>query len=233
MAAIVAAGLPKAIRSYQTNYPSIYKSDLQYGAPDQLIYELGLYHSTIQNFNLAKEEEKAIGLKVSYYESANASTPPKTGEFKYMIQKSELIDKEANLWKLSSGFDKNISGDYKFPQTYPKDFGFLCIPYSWVKLTGKNDAVLASIPYPPATSSGGSTSGSGGCFLTTACTAHKGLADDCEELTTLRFLRNEFMLQDEEGQLLIEQYNHTGPQIVQAINNCDNKRKSMNTCTGK
>lgn len=220
MAAVVAAGLPKAIRSNrQINYPSIYKTELQYGVPDQLIYELGLYHSTLSNLANAKEEEKAIGLKVKHYETATDSAP-QTGEFKYIIQKCELIDKDSNLWKITTKADIS-NGDYKLPESYPKDLSFLCIPAWWVKITGKNDSVLVSIPYPPKTSS--SDYNSGGCFLTTACVAHKGLPDNCKELTVLRLLRNEYMSRNAAGQLLIEQYKQAGPEIVQAINFCDNK----------
>ena len=58
-------------------------------------------------------------------------------------------------------------------------------------------------------------SGSGGCFLTTACMEHqKELFDDnCEELTILRWFRDSFVDRED-----IEHYYVTAPIIVDAIN---------------
>lgn len=39
----------------------------------------------------------------------------------------------------------------------------------------------------------GSSSGSGWCFLTTACCKYKGLPDDCAELETLRRFRDNYL----------------------------------------
>ena len=219
---MVAAGLPMAVRNNrQDNYPSVYKTELQYGVADQLIYELGLYHSTILNFTLAKEEEKVIGLKVKYYETAEQATPAKTGEFKYIIQKSDLVDADSHLWKLTTQLDKKVAGEYSFPKEYPANLGFLCIPSSFVKILDNKDSVLVSIPYPPVSSSYDSDGGD--CFLTTACVHHKGLPDDCDELSMLRFLRDEYMLQNKEGREMIQQYKKLGPEIVKAINSCENR----------
>jgi len=55
------------------------------------------------------------------------------------------------------------------------------------------------------------------CFLTTVCTQHKGLADDCYELTTLRSFRDSFVAQGKDGQELIEAYYGMGPEIVEGI----------------
>ena len=57
----------------------------------------------------------------------------------------------------------------------------------------------------------------GDCFLTTACTQHKGLADDCYELNTLRSFRDSFVAEGEDGQELIEAYYGMGPEIVAGI----------------
>jgi hypothetical protein len=57
--------------------------------------------------------------------------------------------------------------------------------------------------------SGGSNNMSAGiCFLTTACCEHKGLPDDCEELTILRNFRDTFVPKD-----LIEEYYRIAPNI--------------------
>ena len=66
--------------------------------------------------------------------------------------------------------------------------------------------------------SGGSGSGSSGCFLTSACVKAKGLPDDCEELTALRWFRDSYMRTVPEGESDIREYYRIAPAIVSAIN---------------
>lgn len=58
---------------------------------------------------------------------------------------------------------------------------------------------------------------SGGCFLTSACTAARGLPDDCHELQTLRAYRDCWLKQQPDGVLLIAWYYEVAPKIVDAI----------------
>ena len=60
-------------------------------------------------------------------------------------------------------------------------------------------------------------SSSGGCYLTSACTAARGLPDDCHELTTLRRFRDEWLKHQPDGILLIARYYEIAPKIVAAI----------------
>jgi hypothetical protein len=55
------------------------------------------------------------------------------------------------------------------------------------------------------------------CYLTTACTARRGLADDCAELTTLRRFRDDHILRLPGGEGLVDAYYATAPAIVTAI----------------
>lgn len=57
----------------------------------------------------------------------------------------------------------------------------------------------------------------GGCFLTTACCQHRGLPDDCYELTTLRNFRDTHLMKTEEGRSLVEEYYKIAPAIVDGI----------------
>src|SRR5208282_5655374 len=61
-----------------------------------------------------------------------------------------------------------------------------------------------------------SSSANGGiaCFLTTACCEHKGLPDDCDELTILRSFRDTHV-----PKILIKEYYEIAPQIVRMIKN--------------
>lgn len=60
-------------------------------------------------------------------------------------------------------------------------------------------------------------SSSSGCFLTSACTAARGLPDDCRELQTLRAYRDTWLKQTEEGAALVARYYEIAPKIVAAI----------------
>jgi hypothetical protein len=63
------------------------------------------------------------------------------------------------------------------------------------------------------------STGGGGCFLTTACTAARGLPDDCIELQTLRAFRDGYMKQQaSDGMAMIKEYYKTAPAVVAAIN---------------
>lgn len=63
---------------------------------------------------------------------------------------------------------------------------------------------------------------SGGCFLTSACVAAKGLADDCYELTTLRGFRDGYMRNRPTGSSDICEYYLIAPMIVEKINQLPN-----------
>jgi hypothetical protein len=60
--------------------------------------------------------------------------------------------------------------------------------------------------------------GKGPCYITTACVKARGLADDCEELETLRYFRDEYMLPLPSGMDLVMFYYEQSPKIVDAIN---------------
>ena len=55
------------------------------------------------------------------------------------------------------------------------------------------------------------------CFLTTAVCEYLGKADDCEELTTLRAYRDNWLAKQPGGRELIEEYYAIAPGIVHAM----------------
>lgn len=69
------------------------------------------------------------------------------------------------------------------------------------------------------------SSGSGGCYLTTACVDIKNLSDDCRELTVLRAFRDKYLANRPEGAKEIEEYYKTAPKIVEMINSKGNKEE--------
>lgn len=62
------------------------------------------------------------------------------------------------------------------------------------------------------------SSGSGGCFITSACCSYKGLPDDCYELETLRKFRDTYLKEQSYGRDLIEIYYRDAPKFVDMIN---------------
>lgn len=67
----------------------------------------------------------------------------------------------------------------------------------------------------------GSSSGSSGCFITTACVEHRGLQDNCHELTVMRSVRDTWLLHQPFGKEQIEEYYRIAPEIVRTINRRD------------
>lgn len=66
-------------------------------------------------------------------------------------------------------------------------------------------------------SSSSSSSSNTGCYLTSACTEARSLADDCHELTVLRAFRDGYLKAQPNGQAEIDEYYRAAPVIVDAI----------------
>ena len=68
-------------------------------------------------------------------------------------------------------------------------------------------------------------SSSSGCFLTSACTAARGLPDDCHELTVLRNFRDNWLKNQPDGSELISAYYKIAPMIVKCIDAREDRQK--------
>jgi len=55
------------------------------------------------------------------------------------------------------------------------------------------------------------------CYLTTACVKYKGLDDDCEELTVLRYFRDTYLMEKPNGKAMIDMYYKQAPCILHNI----------------
>lgn len=73
---------------------------------------------------------------------------------------------------------------------------------------------------------GWNNSGSG-CYITTACVEYMGLADDCDEMETLRHYRDILVEQDEEFRQQVLDYYRKAPVIVQKIMQSKNKDEQL------
>lgn len=60
-------------------------------------------------------------------------------------------------------------------------------------------------------------SSSGGCFLTTSCVEHAGLADDCHELQVLRRFRDDYVAALPDGESILAEYYLSAPTVVRRI----------------
>ncbi len=69
----------------------------------------------------------------------------------------------------------------------------------------------------------------GNCFLTTACVEMMGLPDNCEELTVLRAFRDQFLLNQPNGQNLFALYYHYSPLILAAIKRDEEEEEWLKT----
>lgn len=91
-----------------------------------------------------------------------------------------------------------------------------------------NSLTVHCTAYPPYTNDGtvtyGDEANSGGkrrkkkCYITTATCETLGRPDDCLELTTLRFFRDEILMATPQGRRDVEEYHRTADRIVEKIN---------------
>ena len=69
----------------------------------------------------------------------------------------------------------------------------------------------------------------GGCFMTTACCEHKGLPDDCYELTKMRYLRDRYLKKTRFGKALVDLYYAHAPGIVENVKASSDKDELLDT----
>lgn len=70
---------------------------------------------------------------------------------------------------------------------------------------------------------GRKSSGSSGCFLTTACCEYQGLPDNCHELTVMRDFRDNYLYKQPYGEEIIRTYYQDAPKIVKYLNEQKNR----------
>ena len=68
-------------------------------------------------------------------------------------------------------------------------------------------------------------SSKGGCFITTAACLNLGGTDDCYELTTFRFFRDNWLVNQPDGKSLIAEYYSIAPKIVDKIDSLRNAQE--------
>lgn len=79
------------------------------------------------------------------------------------------------------------------------------------------ESAIAGVDCGASYSSTTTTTGGGGCWLSTACVRAQDLADDCDELQTLRAFRDRYVAHRPDGAAVLREYYETAPAIVTAI----------------
>lgn len=69
------------------------------------------------------------------------------------------------------------------------------------------------------------SSGGGGCYITTAVCEEYGKPDDCYELTMFRSFRDQWLLRQPDGPALVRWYYDTAPALVEKINRQENRKE--------
>jgi hypothetical protein len=92
------------------------------------------------------------------------------------------------------------------------------LPYLQLKETITTTVNLPVVPRSYMEVPEGGGGGCGGCFITEACIKAKSLSDNCDELQTLRFFRDTYMLKDRNMLQLVVEYYEKAPELVYKLN---------------
>jgi hypothetical protein len=217
-AVAAAAGLPLALKKAGNASPHLYKGTAA-GKKTSIQYGLVINHIAVNSFSQSTGTERIMTLGIKEYRNSNQDMVA-TGEFNCTTERSLAKNGENDTWTIHTSVLERISGTYELPKRFPRSLTLVVHPFEFADLLNAKGKSIVKLNYDSAVESG---SGSSGCFLTTACVQHKQLADDCDELQTLRMLRDNYMSKTEEGQSMIRQYITIAPGIVHAIDQYENK----------
>lgn len=215
------AAIPLAVRSNKQTTASTYALRNVTEKNKTISYVFKVIQTGITGFATAKPAEKLLEVQViTVLDKSTGAT--KTVTVFYDITAVTKNSGSSGSYKVEAKFNEKISGDSKPNDALGKSLLMNCTTYSLLNILKKNNEVLLALKYE---SGSGSTSSDDddACFLTTACVYHKGLADNCEELQTLRWLRDNFMAKNEAGKALLQSYKTEGPRMLKAMREFDNR----------
>ncbi|HDL59990.1 MAG TPA: hypothetical protein ENH14_00880 [candidate division WOR-3 bacterium] len=89
----------------------------------------------------------------------------------------------------------------------------------------KEDYENKSCPHCGHVAKKENSSGGKPCFITTACVEAAGLPDNCTELETMRYLRDEYLAKSDEGKRMTQEYYEIAPTIVEKIGREENSKE--------
>lgn len=168
------------------------------------------------------DEQKRIQLEVNTWREAKNSGEAVvlSGQYEFSVKEIEYFQEkigelEHTFCRFRMSPLKAVKGEDLWKEEFPEEFilehrlGYVAEMFK-MKRKGADDAFLEvykDVNLNPF-----------GCFLTTACTEARGLADDCYELETLRSFRDNFMLKDSVMAGKVKEYYRIAPTIVDRIN---------------
>lgn len=225
MALASIAAIPLAVRSSNQSGVSIYALRNQTEKDKTISYIFKLMHTGVTAFETAKPADKMLEVQIiTLLDKSSGAT--KTLTVFYDITKVSKSSSASGTYILEAKFNEKISGDSKPADALGKTLRMECVTFSTLKTLKKNDEVILSLKYESGGTSGSSYDDDA-CFLTTACVHHKGLADDCDELETLRWLRKNYIAKTDAGILLLQQYQTEGPRMLKAMHGYDNRKEIL------
>lgn len=216
---LAVAGLPLA-KKMQTQYTkSIYSNVVDHSKPNQYEYSIEVYHNELTDFANATGEEKNIKLYSFLYDKINDYVYKDTFQYLLPIASITKDSKDANTYIIKTKSAQREYGKLEWPKTLSANPTLKIKINESAVLLDKTGKTFVTMNIKKADDD------DMGCFITTACVTEKGLADNCDELTTLRSLRENYMRQTPQGKTLLAEYQTLGPAVVAAISHCENRKE--------
>jgi hypothetical protein len=211
------AGLPLAKKLLTQNTYSVYTKKKDPSLPNQSEYSIEVFHSALKNFSTVGETDKVLKFYIFYYKEANQTVSTSLLNYSFTISSVVKDSKDDTVYIVKTKNGKRNSGELVWPKEIPANPVFRIIIDESAKLLNSKGATIAEMLYQEPNDD------DMGCFITTACVTERGLADDCDALTTLRYLRSNYMSKTAQGKKLLAEYQTLGPAVVAAIADCENR----------
>ena len=215
---LAVAGLPLAKKMLTQNTKSVYVNLVDHSKPNQYEYSIEVYHNALTNFAKATEEEKNIKLYSFLYEKSGEYVYKDTFQYLLPIASITKDSKDANTYIVKTKSALREYGKLEWPKTLSANPTLKIKINESALLLDKSGNTFTTMKLKTADDDEE-------CFITTACVTEKGLADNCDELTTLRGLRENYMRQTQQGKILLTEYQTLGPAVVAAISHCENRKE--------
>ena len=224
LAAITA--LPPLIRNV---VPYIYTGNFSDSNKTVYVCEPQFFYNNIFRFTYDNKVNKEI--QITFSKPVNTSNVPK-GAHIFKITDVIITSQQPKKAEVKLEWVKKAEGTLELPTGFPKKFTlYLDLNTSFV--IKEKDKELAKLKLLKKGTETYYAEGNyddfydDDCFLTSACVFHKGLADDCYELETLRSLRENYMRGTIFGDALLEEYQEIGPLLVRQINAAPNRTEIL------
>jgi|GEM_PF-855628 len=223
MAFATIAALPLAVRSSTNqNAPTTYALRNITEKDKTVSYIFKLIHKGVTDFALATPKDKLIEVQtITVLDKTSGAT--KTVSLFYDITKAEKTNVNNGTYKVSVKLNEKVSGDSKASGNLSKTMELELITFSLINILKKDGTPQLTFKYEGAAGTTPSSSDDDGCFLTTACVFHKGKADDCDELQTLRWLRSNYIANTTKGKELLKTYKTEGPRMLKTMKSFENR----------